>query len=127
MEWKWSIAEREKHEKTPRHIQKREIQQEQQQEQALSPNLETSAFYQSLMSDNDAWSQPMISQESTIELNKRENVYNKMNEREMIGQRGMNPFMTNQSYINDIVTQDHFLKPASTTREPTNKNVESAL
>jgi hypothetical protein len=49
-------------------------------------------------------------------MNKREETYNKMATREMVGQIGMNPF-SNNNYLTDVITQDNYLKPVSTTFE----------
>jgi len=54
--------------------------------------------------------------------NKREDTYNRMAEREMVGQRGMNPFFsqnnnTNSGYIEDLMNQEQFMKPVSTSIE----------
>lgn len=47
--------------------------------------------------------------------NKRENIDIKMADREMLSQRGVNPFMQT-SYVNDVVTRDIFMKPINTTQ-----------
>jgi hypothetical protein len=58
--------------------------------------------------------------------NKRENIDNKISDREMISQRGTNPFSTQTSYVNDVVTRDMFLKPINTTQGRTkNSNKDS--
>ena len=54
--------------------------------------------------------------------NKREDTYNRMAEREMVGQRGMNPFFSqndnnNMSYTEDLMNQEQFMKPISTSVE----------
>jgi hypothetical protein len=41
---------------------------------------------------------------------KRENQFNKMNEREMIVQKSLNPFLSN-NYLEDLQIQDNFLTP----------------
>lgn len=46
---------------------------------------------------------------------RREDIDIKMAEREMVSQRGENPFLQT-SYVNDIVTRDIFLKPINTTQ-----------
>ena len=83
------------------------------------------AQQQSLLSENDVWSldEPMSSMEMALDkpLNKREDTYNKMSEREMIGQIGMSPF-SNSNYINDVMVQENFLKPVSTSAGRENKN-----
>jgi len=49
-------------------------------------------------------------------LSKRETLDNKMSDRELISQRGVNPFSAQTSYVNDVVTRDMFLKPINTTQ-----------
>jgi hypothetical protein len=48
--------------------------------------------------------------------NMREEIDDKMAGREMVLQRGANPFMQQTSYVNDIVVRDMFLKPINTTQ-----------
>jgi len=71
MEWKWSINE--SYEKSRRRPQLQE-------NANTNINTETSAFYQALLSENDSWTinEIPIGLETKMELNKRENVYNKM-------------------------------------------------
>jgi hypothetical protein len=52
---------------------------------------------------------------SNIE-SKRESLDNKMSDRELISQRGTNPYSMQTSYVNDVVTRDMFLKPINTTQ-----------
>ena len=47
---------------------------------------------------------------------KRESLDNKMSDRELVSQRGTNPFSMQTSYVNDVVTRDMFLKPINTTQ-----------
>jgi hypothetical protein len=42
--------------------------------------------------------------------NKREDTYNKMSEREMIGQVGYNPFNPNNNYFENLLEHEKFLK-----------------
>ena len=116
MEWKWSSGE--KYEKS----QRRQI-----QIQEKHVAVEQTAIQQSLLSEDDRWVMNqegqlfMLDQDNNfnnnfnnnISNNKREDTYQKMAEREMVGQIGMNPFMQT-NYINDIAVQDNFLKPVST-------------
>jgi len=53
---------------------------------------------------------------SNSNSNMREEIDDKMAGREMILQRGSNPFMQQTSYVNDIVVRDMFLKPINTTQ-----------
>lgn len=48
--------------------------------------------------------------------NRREILDNKMAGRELVLQRGSNPFLQQSSYVNDIVVRDMFLKPVNTTQ-----------
>lgn len=48
--------------------------------------------------------------------NTREEIDDKMAGRELVLQRGANPFMQQTSYVNDIVVRDMFLKPINTTQ-----------
>jgi len=45
----------------------------------------------------------------------REELDNKISNRELLFQRGTNPFLPSSNYINDIVARDIFLKPKNTT------------
>ncbi len=61
----------------------------------------------------------MFSRNQNMSSNRREDLDNKMSDRDLIAQRGINPFSSN-SYVNDVVTRDIFLKPINTT-QGTNK------
>ncbi len=57
---------------------------------------------------------------------KREDLDTRIADREMIAQRGINPFLSSSNYVNDISASDNFLKPINTsTGKPveTNKNL----
>jgi hypothetical protein len=131
IEWKWSNGEH--FERTPRRGKKiyekqaNEIRQEVTNAEPVS--MVEGAYQQSLLSENDVWSidGPHFFGENGFHKmpNKREETYNKMSEREIMGQIGQNPFLPNHNYLNDIMTQDQFLKPMSTTTEkeiPTNES-----
>jgi hypothetical protein len=57
--------------------------------------------------------QPM----DTMSISKREDTDKRMAERQMFSQKGLNPYLTNNDYVNDIVISNNFLKPVSTTTE----------
>ena len=106
--WKWTIGE--PYYKSAR----REIKVE--QEYKVSEyDTQLNAINQSLSDDLDTPN------------NKREELDNRVADRELVQQRGANPFLTQQSsYVNDIVVRDMFLKPINTTQGRTkNKNDES--
>lgn len=58
----------------------------------------------------------LFSRNQNASSNRRENIDYKIADREMIAQRGVNPFVSS-SYVNDIVAHDLFLKPMNTTHE----------
>ena len=47
----------------------------------------------------------------------REELDSKISDRELVFQRGINPYMPNNNYTNDVVARDIFLKPQNTTSE----------
>ena len=126
IEWKWTCGE--KMEKTPRSSQKimkkSEYYEEESYEQQPSTNHDRTAYEQSLLSENDIWS---IDGSVFIDkpLNKREDNYNKMSEREMFGQINQNPFLVQNNYLDDLMNQEKFLKPVSTSSEKEKNNANS--
>lgn len=128
IEWKWTYGE--KMDKTPRilptTVKKNEYYQEDsyQQQCETSGNHERTAYEQSLLSENDIWS---IDGSVFIDkpLNKREDNYNKMSEREMFGQINQNPFLVQNNYLDDLMNQEKFLKPMSTSSEKEKNNTNS--
>jgi hypothetical protein len=58
----------------------------------------------------------MFSRNQNISSTKREDLDNKISDREMIAQRGFNPFSQN-NYVNDVSASDRYLKPVSTTQK----------
>lgn len=113
MEWKWSYggAYEKSMRKIPTSIEKTVL-------------IEKTAIQQSLLSEDDSW---LMNQQGELfildknkdheqSFNKREDTYHRMAEREMIGQIGMNPFSDN-NYVHDVIAQDNFLKPISTSSE----------
>jgi hypothetical protein len=49
--------------------------------------------------------------------NSREELVTKMAERNFIYQRGINPFLTDNNYVNDIILHDKYLIPKNTINE----------
>ena len=62
----------------------------------------------------------MFSRNQNLNETRREDIDIKMADREMIAQRGVNPFLQT-SYVNDIVTRDMYLKPVNTSQGKTVK------
>ena len=68
--------------------------------------------------------------ETNLNSNMREEIDDKMAGRELVLQRGANPFMQQTSYVNDIVVRDMFLKPINTTQgrnKPSDSGESSAV
>lgn len=120
-EWKWSNGE--VCERSPRI--RRVVNPEQSQttthqmETTTSvKNVDFNAHKQSLLSENDIWNMDgvqFIQEEQP--LNKREDTYNKMSEREMVSQIGQNPFLPGGDYLNGVMVHEQYLKPLSTSVE----------
>ena len=107
--WKWTIGE--PYYKSAR--REVNIQEDYKQKAEVSEyDTQLNAINQSLSDDLDTSN------------NKREELDNRVADRELVQQRGGNPFLTQQSsYVNDIVVRDMFLKPINTTQGRTkNKN-----
>ena len=60
-------------------------------------------------------------QNQFININKREDAYNKIAEREMVSQIGHNPFLDRNDYVKNIVARDLFLKPINTNSDKEKK------
>jgi hypothetical protein len=118
IEWKWTNGE--KYEKSPRQT-RNQIQSQTQinyDEDEDPRKMSQLAFQQALLSENDVWSleEQQVFVNPDKPMNKREDTYNRMAEREMVGQIGMNPFMQ-RNYLEDVMVQENFLKPVSTSLE----------
>ena len=117
IEWKWTQGE--SYQKSARKIVKQQHQFETQINYDDNPQQTSNvALQQALLSENDVWSleEQQVFVNPDKPMNKRENTYNKMAEREMMGQIGMNPFMQ-RNYLEDVMVQENFLKPISTSLE----------
>jgi hypothetical protein len=121
--WKWSIGE--PYYKSER-LQKNETLKEEEYD------TRTNAINQSLSDD------PFLNQDTALNISdtmfsrnqntnetRREDLDSKISDREMIAQRGFNPFLQT-SYVNDVVVRDMFLKPVNTTFERTKENSEDS-
>ena len=66
--------------------------------------------------NNSSSSSNNFSDLEIIPESKRESLDNKISDRELVSQRGTNPYSMQTSYVNDVVTRDMFLKPINTTQ-----------
>jgi hypothetical protein len=113
--WKWSKGE-------PYYKSARQEKNEKSQD--LEYDSQTNAINQSLADepflnqDSDLMNitNSMFSRNQNASGTRREDLDTKISVREMIAQRGVNPFLQT-SYVNDIVAHDMFLKPINTTFE----------
>jgi hypothetical protein len=69
--------------------------------------------------DNDLISitNSMFSRSQNDSGTRREELDNKMADRGLVFQRGVNPYLNQTSYVNDVVVRDMFLKPLNTTQD----------
>jgi hypothetical protein len=122
--WRWSNGET--YYKSAREVQRKEPSQENDnsdENYSMSYDTRENAINQSL-SDNNFTEIDMIditnsmfSRSQNETSNRREYLDNKIANREAIFQRGVNPFMNQTSYVNDVVVRDMFLKPVCTTHD----------
>jgi hypothetical protein len=107
-EWKWSNGI--PYEKSSR-IQ---IVKEEEEPNLEEKNVEN-AICQSLNSHAFSYGETLFSRNESG--NRREETYSKMAEREIGNKINQNPFLTNADYVNDLMTQDKYMKPVNTTYE----------
>jgi hypothetical protein len=115
--WKWSTGE-------AYYKSARPEKDERQQEVEIGYDSQRNAINQSL-ADDSFFNQDsdlinitnsMFSRNQNASGTRREDLDTKIEDREMIAQRGVNPFLQT-SYVNDVVARDMFLKPINTTFE----------
>jgi hypothetical protein len=111
--WKWSTGET--YYKSAKLEKKVEEQTYDSPTNAITQSLADETFFNQ-DSDLINMTNSMFSRNQNASGTKREDLDTKMADREMIAQRGFNPFLQT-SYVNDIVTRDMFLKPINTTFE----------
>ena len=111
IEWRWSNGE--EYLKSARKI----VPSAQHIPEIEEQNISQSAIVQSLNGFDTTFSR-----NENASGNRREHLDNKISNREMIFQRGTNPFLQASDYVNDIVARDMFLKPKNTTFEKMENN-----
>ena len=84
----------------------------------FSKKMETTAYSSSLNHDENTWDilNQSLSGSGFKVSNKREELGDKLANREMIQQIGFNPFLGQTNYVDDISIRDQFLKPINTTQ-----------
>jgi len=116
IEWKWTKGEN--YDRSKR-IYKQEI------DENFSKEIESSALETALNHDENTWEilNNSLFDKNFVQNNKREDTDKKLSERQMICQVNMNPYLTNNSYVNDLSVHDQFLKPVSTNYNKENSEI----
>jgi hypothetical protein len=113
-EWKWSDGK--SYFKSPRTV----VEKVDTNKEKIDDPVGTHAINQSL----DGFDfEPMFSRNDNPSGNRREDLDNKMSNRELIFQRGTNPFLQTD-YVKDVVARDIFLKPKNTTFEKSKEEIK---
>jgi len=115
MERKWTIQQPYERSRRLENIQNKEF----------SKNMENSAYSSSLHHDENTWDILNQSTNGFKISNKREELDTKMSDRGLTQQIGFNPFLDNNSYVNDIAVRDEFLKPINTTQGITRTSIQN--
>jgi hypothetical protein len=121
MEWKWSNGVPYKKSKRPAKSNITEEGEEyiEDQDEIFSKKIEESAYSSSLNHDENTWDilNQGLYNGFTQSNNKREALDNKIADRELVQQKGFNPFLSDSNYVQDISNSDMYLKPVNTTLE----------
>lgn len=117
MEWKWTNGKSYERSRRLKHVQEIE-------NTEFSKQLEHSAYTSSLHHDENTWDilNNNLNDPGFKVSNKREELDSKISDRGLTQQIGFNPFLGENSYVNDISIRDQFLKPINTTQDVTKTN-----
>lgn len=116
--WKWTDGK-------PYERSRRMKHQIEMENQEFSKNMDKSAYTSSLNHDENTWEilNQSLSGSGFKVSNKREELGDKLANREMIQQIGFNPFLGQTNYADDIAIRDQYLKPINTTQGEKNNNL----
>ena len=115
MDWKWSNGQPYKKSKRPVKNAITEEEYVEDQDEIFSKDIEKSAYSTSLNHDENTWD--ILNQGFLKQSSKREALDNKIADRELVQQKGFNPFLNESNYVQDISNSDMYLKPMNTTLE----------
>jgi hypothetical protein len=129
-EWRWSTGE--EYLKSPRKVYQNQNQNQNENLDEI-PNIPEEAIQQSLngyhpqITTFDSFGFDItFSRSENASGTRREDLDNKISDRQLIVQRGTNPFLQTNDYVDHVVNSDLFLKPKNTTTDRVNtKNNES--
>ena len=117
--WKWTKGEPYERSRRLKHVEKME-------NEEFSKNVEISAYTSALHHDENTWD--ILNQNLNgigfKVSNKREELDTKIADRHLVQQRGFNPFLGDNDYVNDVTVRDQFLKPMNTTSDRVSTNGE---
>jgi hypothetical protein len=122
MEWKWTDGK-------PYERTRRMKQQIQMENENFSKEQEKSAYTSSLNHDENTWDilNQTLSGTGFKVSNKREELGNKLADRELVQQIGVNPYLNQSTYLDDISIRDQYLKPINTTQGEKTKNNDNSI
>ena len=113
MEWKWTLGE-------PYERSRRQIKTNDKPDPVV--NVGRDAYSSALNHDENTWD--ILNQSSANEefkvSSKREELDTKIADRDMLKQIGYNPFLGENSYVENVAVRDQFLKPQNTSTEKKN-------
>ena len=85
----------------------------------FSKEVESAAYTSALNHDENTWD--ILNQEVASNgfklSNKREDLDLKIADRQLVQQRGFNPFLSENNYVDDVTVRDNYLKPQNTTND----------
>jgi hypothetical protein len=110
MERKWTNGEPYERSRRLKHVVELE-------NKEFSKKLEIDAYSSALNHDENTWDilNQSLSGSGFKVSNKREDLDSKISDRQLVQQRGFNPFLNDNNYVNDVSVRDQFLKPINTT------------
>jgi hypothetical protein len=90
--------------------------------------IEETAYTTSLNHDENTWeilNNNNLFDKDFVQNSKREDTDKKLSERQMMCQVNMNPYLTNNSYVQDLSVHDQYMKPVSTNYKENLENTEN--
>lgn len=89
--------------------------------------VEETAYTSSLNHDENTWEimNNTLFDKGFVQNSKREDTDKKLSERQMMCQVNMNPYLTNNSYVQDLSVHDQYMKPVSTNYKENMVNSEN--
>jgi hypothetical protein len=119
MEWKWTLGEPYERSRRP---DKNDLDRNYLPDEHFSQEIEQTAYTRSLHHDENTWD--LLNQHiyhspppGFRDSNKREELDDKMAHRDLIQQVGVNPFLSQTNYVDDMAIRDQYLKPINTSQD----------